>query len=53
MLTAVKGLTVHQYDRMVEKGILPETNRFELIEGKLVEKMTKGGKHSDKWCQII
>src|SRR5271166_1932662 len=46
MSTSVKGLTVDQYDRMVEKGILPETNRFELIEGKLVEKMTKGGKHS-------
>ncbi len=46
MSTAVSGLTVDQYDRMVEKGILPETNRFELIEGKLVEKITKGGKHS-------
>ena len=46
MSTASKGLTVKQFDRMVEQGILPETNRFELIEGKLVEKMTKGGKHS-------
>src|SRR5271165_4583880 len=46
MSTVVKGLTVDQYDQMVENGILPETNRFELIEGKLVEKMTKGGKHS-------
>ena len=30
----------------MENGILPETNRFELIEGRLVEKMTKGGKRS-------
>ena len=33
MSTASKGLTVKQYDRMVERGILTETNRFELIEG--------------------
>jgi Uma2 family endonuclease len=46
MSTGTKRLTVDQYDEMVESGILPETNRFELIEGKLVEKMTKGGKHS-------
>ena len=46
MSTITKRLSVDQYDRMVEHGILPETNRFELIEGKLEEKMTKGGKHS-------
>ena len=46
MSTIAKRLTVDQYDQMVENGILPETNRFELIEGKLVEKMTRGGKHS-------
>ncbi len=46
MSTITKRLTVEQYDQMVENGILPETNRFELIEGRLVEKMTKGGKHS-------
>jgi Uma2 family endonuclease len=39
-------LSVATYDRMVEAGILPETNRFELINGKLVEKVTKGEKHS-------
>jgi Uma2 family endonuclease len=44
--TITKRLSVDQYEQMVENGILPETNRFELIEGKLVEKMTKGGKHS-------
>jgi hypothetical protein len=31
---------------MVEKAILPETNRFELIEGRIVEKEVKGPKHS-------
>ena len=30
---------------MVEKGILPETNRFELIEGRIVEKDMKGPLH--------
>ncbi len=44
--TITRRLSVDQYEQMVENGILPETNRFELIEGKLVEKMTKGGKHS-------
>ena len=46
MSTITRRLSVDQYEQMVENGILPETNRFELIEGKLVEKMTKGGKHS-------
>ena len=46
MRTGTKGLTVDQYDRMVARGILPETNRLELIEGKLVEKMTKSEDHS-------
>jgi len=46
MSTITKRLTVDQYEQMVENGTLPETNRFELINGVLVEKMTKGGKHS-------
>ena len=45
MSTITKRLTVDQYEQMVENGTLPETNRFELINGVLVEKMTKGGKH--------
>ena len=44
--TVTKRLSVAQYEAMIEHGILPESNRWELIEGKLVEKMTKGGKHS-------
>ncbi|MGC8639679.1 MAG: Uma2 family endonuclease [Isosphaeraceae bacterium] len=43
--TTIKGLSVETYDKMVEKGILPESNRFELIEGRIVEKMTKEGPH--------
>jgi Uma2 family endonuclease len=46
MSTITKRLSVDQYDQMVENGILPETNRFELIEGNLVEKMTKRPSHS-------
>ena len=38
MSTITKRLTVDQYDQMVENGILPETNRFELIKGRIVEK---------------
>jgi len=34
----MKRLTVAQYDQMVENGILPQTNRLELIEGRIVEK---------------
>ena len=45
MSTASRGLTVKQYDRMVERGILPETNRFELIEGRIVEKDVKNPAH--------
>jgi Uma2 family endonuclease len=38
MSTIPKRLTVDLYDQMVEYGILPETNRLELIEGRIVEK---------------
>jgi Uma2 family endonuclease len=41
-----KRLSVAGYDKLVAHGILPETNRLELIEGRLVEKMTKGEQHS-------
>jgi Uma2 family endonuclease len=40
-----KLLSVAGYDKLVEYGILPETNRFELIEGRIVEKEVKGPKH--------
>jgi Uma2 family endonuclease len=44
--TITKRLTVDQYDQMVENGILPETNRFELINGRIVEKEVKNPEHS-------
>ena len=31
MSRTTKRLTVDQYDQMVENGILPQTNRLELI----------------------
>jgi Uma2 family endonuclease len=43
--TITKRLSVDQYDQMVEYGILPETNRFELINGKIVEKDVKRPPH--------
>ncbi len=45
MSTTTQRLSVDQYDRMVECGILPETNRFELIEGRIEEKDVKGPEH--------
>ena len=41
-----KRLSVDQYDQMIEHGILPETNRFELIEGRIVEKDVKQPAHT-------
>ena len=38
MSTITKRLSVEQYEAMIENGILRESNRFELIEGKLVER---------------
>jgi Uma2 family endonuclease len=45
MSRIAKRLSVDQYDRMVKYGILPETNRFELIEGRIVEKDVKDPAH--------
>ncbi len=41
-----RRLSVDQYDQLVKHGILPETNRFELIEGLIVEKDEKEPPHS-------
>lgn len=46
MSTVAARLTVDEYDRMVEHGILPQTNRFELIDGRIVEKDVKSLEHS-------
>jgi Uma2 family endonuclease len=42
----VKGFTVDQYDALIENGILPESGRFELIHGRVVEKDMKGPPHT-------
>ena len=39
-------LSVHQYERMGEAGILTEEDRVELVGGDLVRKMTKGQPHT-------
>jgi Uma2 family endonuclease len=39
------SLTVDQYHRMIANGILPEGEPIELIEGCLVEKMSRGTPH--------
>src|SRR5262245_44754548 len=39
-------ITVGQYHRMIETGILTEDDPVELLEGLLIEKMTKNRRHS-------
>jgi Uma2 family endonuclease len=39
-------ITVADYERMIESGELPEDPHVELIDGRLVRKMTKGRGHS-------
>ncbi len=39
-------ISVEQYEEMVQKGIFLEPDRIELIEGQLVERMTKNPPHS-------
>ncbi len=43
--TKRKALSVAGYDKLIKHGILPETNRFELINGRIVEKDEKGPTH--------
>jgi hypothetical protein len=38
MSTVTQPITVEQYDRMIEAGIIGEHDRVELIEGRLVPK---------------
>jgi len=37
--------SVAEYDQMIDKGILTEDDRVELIRGEIVEKMTIGDEH--------
>lgn len=41
----VRPLSVQQYHAMIQNGILSEDDRIELLEGWLVEKMTKNTQH--------
>jgi Uma2 family endonuclease len=49
-------LSVEKYEAMIASGVFAKRDRFELIEGSLVEKMTKGTTHSmgseDSWRAI-
>jgi Uma2 family endonuclease len=42
----LRRLSVAQYQRMIAEGILTEADRVELLEGLLVDKMTKNRPHS-------
>jgi Uma2 family endonuclease len=44
--TITKGMSVETYEDLIDRGILPETNRFELIDGRIVEKDMKGSPHT-------
>ncbi|MFO0893228.1 MAG: Uma2 family endonuclease [Isosphaeraceae bacterium] len=46
MSTVTRRLSVDQYEQMVKYGILPETNRLELVEGRILEKEMKDPEHS-------
>lgn len=39
-------LSVERYERMIDSGVFDDDDRFELIEGTLVQKMTKSRGHS-------
>lgn len=45
-------LSVHQYERMAEAGILTEGDRVELLDGFLLQKMTKNEPHSAACTEI-
>ena len=43
-----KLFTVDEYHHMAEVGILPETRRFELIRGEIIEMTVPGSPHSGR-----
>ncbi len=46
-------ITVSEYDRMIEAGIYTENDRIELLNGEIIELMTKGPKHTSANSKII
>ncbi len=45
---ATYTLSVAQYDRMIEAGILPENEHVELIEGEIIEMAALGRRHASR-----
>jgi Uma2 family endonuclease len=45
MATVAQPITIEQYDRMIEAGIIGEHDRVELIEGRLVPKIGRKRPH--------
>lgn len=55
-LRQVHRITVEEYEAMMQAGIYTEADRLDLIEGRLVRKMTKGRRHSrgsENSCRAI
>lgn len=50
---AKKRFTVDEYHRMSERGILPETGRFELIRGEIIEMPTPESPHASRVKRLI
>lgn len=42
----IKRYTFEEFHGLIESGQIEESNQFELVDGILVEKMTKGKKHA-------
>jgi Uma2 family endonuclease len=51
--TGKKLLTAAEYLQLFEQGVLTESDRVELIEGELVEKMTVGNRHAGRVGRLI
>src|SRR5207302_10141231 len=51
--TGKKLLTSAEYIHLIEQGVLTETDRVELIEGEVVEKMTVGNRHVGSVSRLI
>ena len=42
----LRPITVKQYDSMIKNGIFDENDKIELLNGVIIEKMSKGTKHA-------